>query len=100
MLDISLAIISKVDSMPESMDYFYIGIVMSSILAFLPVVCRFCNCTYDNNANDIQFTKNATMFLLIFESQSTWGQIYNVTLNELPDTLYSFFRIAIGVSFW
>lgn len=40
MLDISSAIIARVESMPESMDYFYIGVCISIILAFLPIIHR------------------------------------------------------------
>lgn len=83
--------------MPESMDYFYIGMVISTVLAFLPVVCRFCNCNYEN---DVQFTKNVTMFHLMVDTHSTWLELYAATLNELPDTVYNFCRIAFGVSFW
>ncbi|KAG5883618.1 hypothetical protein JTB14_005750 [Gonioctena quinquepunctata] len=43
MLDISSAIICKVDSMPGSRDYFYFGIVLSTALAFLPIICRLVN---------------------------------------------------------
>ncbi|KAL3280311.1 hypothetical protein HHI36_017800 [Cryptolaemus montrouzieri] len=40
MLDISSAIIAKVESMPESMDYFYVGLCVSILLAFLPILHR------------------------------------------------------------
>lgn len=43
MLEISSTIIGKVESKQDSMDYFYIGIFFSTILAFLPVICRVIN---------------------------------------------------------
>lgn len=44
-LDISSAIIARVETMPESRDYFYIGMVFATVLAVMPVVCRLCNAT-------------------------------------------------------
>ncbi|XP_023018004.2 putative homeodomain transcription factor [Leptinotarsa decemlineata] len=52
MLDISSAIICKVDSMPESMDYFYFGIVLSTAIALLPVICRLVNSSSEANLLD------------------------------------------------
>ncbi|XP_063992480.1 protein phtf isoform X2 [Diachasmimorpha longicaudata] len=40
-LDISSAIIARAESMPESMDYFYGGIVLSIVLAIIPSIRRF-----------------------------------------------------------
>ncbi|XP_066994433.1 protein phtf isoform X2 [Anabrus simplex] len=41
-LDISSAIIERVESMPENMDYFYGGMMVAVLLAALPSICRFC----------------------------------------------------------
>nr|CAD7572048.1 unnamed protein product [Timema californicum] len=53
-LDISSAIIARVESMPEHMDYFYGGkenithsVAVSVVLAFLPSLCRLCDVAYD-----------------------------------------------------
>nr|CAD7453102.1 unnamed protein product [Timema tahoe] len=46
-LDISSAIIARVESMPEHMDYFYGGVAVSVVLAFLPSFCRLCDVAYD-----------------------------------------------------
>lgn len=48
MLDISSAIIGKVDSMPECMDYFYFGVIVATVLAILPIACRLLNMLTDN----------------------------------------------------
>lgn len=39
-LDISSAIISRVESMPESMDYFYAGLLLAAILSLVPSLRR------------------------------------------------------------
>ena len=39
--DISSAIITRVESMPESMDYFYAGLVIGFVLSMLPSFRRF-----------------------------------------------------------
>lgn len=39
-LDISSAIIAKVESMPESLDYFYMGMVLALFLSLVPPMCR------------------------------------------------------------
>ena len=41
-LDISSAIIERVEAMPETCDYIYIGCTLSIILSFIPVICRLC----------------------------------------------------------
>lgn len=41
-LDISSAIIKRVDSIPETCDYVYIGVVFSLVLSLVPAFCRFC----------------------------------------------------------
>lgn len=44
-LDISSAIIARVETMPEGRDYFYIGMVFATVLAIMPAICRICNAT-------------------------------------------------------
>lgn len=39
-LDISSAIIDRVETMPESFDYVYIGLIFSVIIALVPTCCR------------------------------------------------------------
>lgn len=41
-LDISSAIIEKVEGMPETCDYIYIGVAFSLFLSLIPAFCRFC----------------------------------------------------------
>lgn len=54
MIEISSAIIGKVEAMPECMDYFYIGLVFSSVLAILPIVCRIFNTSEYISLSDAQ----------------------------------------------
>lgn len=41
-LDISSAIIKRVEAIPETCDYVYIGVVFSLVLSLVPAFCRFC----------------------------------------------------------
>ena len=56
-LDISSTIISKVESMPNNMDYFYLGAALSVLLALIPALCRLCNLATDDSTNsDVQLS--------------------------------------------
>lgn len=41
-LDISSAIIKRVEAIPETCDYVYIGLVFSLVLSLVPAFCRLC----------------------------------------------------------
>lgn len=41
-LDISSAIIKRVEALPDTYDYIYIGIVFSLVLSLVPAFCRLC----------------------------------------------------------
>lgn len=41
-LDISSAIIKRVEAIPETCDYVYIGVGFSLVLSLVPTFCRFC----------------------------------------------------------
>jgi hypothetical protein len=47
-LDISSAIIERVESMPETCDYIYIGVVLSVLLSLLPALCRLREVSFKN----------------------------------------------------
>lgn len=42
-LDISMEIIKRVESIPETCDYVYIGLILSMILTLIPTYCRLCD---------------------------------------------------------
>ncbi|XP_019530966.3 protein phtf isoform X2 [Aedes albopictus] len=50
-LDISSAIIERVEAMPETCDYVYIGVVLSIILSLIPAFCRLCEATVDSSSS-------------------------------------------------
>lgn len=41
-LDISSAIIERVEAIPETCDYIYIGVAFSIVLSLVPAFCRLC----------------------------------------------------------
>ncbi|KAL1464847.1 hypothetical protein WDU94_004458 [Cyamophila willieti] len=49
-LDISSAIIGRVEQIPDNMDYFYTGMIMSTLLSFLPSLCRTCSALFEDDA--------------------------------------------------
>uniref|UniRef100_A0A0K8VCU7 Putative homeodomain transcription factor n=2 Tax=Bactrocera latifrons TaxID=174628 RepID=A0A0K8VCU7_BACLA len=53
-LEISSCIIERVESMPETNDYIYIGLGFSFILSLIPSFCRLCEVTIDS-ANEINY---------------------------------------------
>uniref|UniRef100_W8ARE5 Putative homeodomain transcription factor n=1 Tax=Ceratitis capitata TaxID=7213 RepID=W8ARE5_CERCA len=55
-LEISSCIIERVESMPETNDYIYIGLGFSVLLSFIPSFCRLCEVTIDSaNATEINY---------------------------------------------
>ena len=50
-LDISLAIIKRVDLIPETSDYIIIGLALSLILSLTPTYCRLCEVSIDSTSN-------------------------------------------------
>ena len=55
-LDISSAIIARVESMPESMNYFYGGLMLSVVLSLIPSIKRLSDHVgMDNSSNNNQF---------------------------------------------
>ncbi|XP_011196587.2 protein phtf [Zeugodacus cucurbitae] len=55
-LEISSCIIERVESMPETNDYIYIGLGFSFILSLIPSFCRLCEVTIDSsNASEINY---------------------------------------------
>lgn len=87
--DISSVIISKVESMPESMDYFYMGIVLSTVLAVVPSFFRLCNSSAESNvANEIQIFiiemsdltfRQLSALMDAALGSTTWYIIYNLS---------------------
>lgn len=77
--DISSAIIYRVDSIPETYDYVYIGMAFSVILALTPAYCRLCDLSKEIN--------------------STTNNIIDPPKDD-HSKLLDFVQLAFGQSFW
>lgn len=87
--DISSAIISKVEMMPQSMDYFYVGIALATVLAVLPAIFRFCNtCTVDPSSNN-----NETSNIIAVSSPE-------LVFSQIPEILQVVVEGAFGTALW
>lgn len=62
-LDISSAIIERVEAIPETCDYIYIGLAFSIVLALVPAFCRLCEVSSAHNQFSLGHQNN--VFLLI-----------------------------------
>uniref|UniRef100_A0A182WC36 PHTF1/2 N-terminal domain-containing protein n=1 Tax=Anopheles minimus TaxID=112268 RepID=A0A182WC36_9DIPT len=109
-LDISSAIIERVEAMPESCDYVYIGVVLSVFLSLVPAFCRLCEATVDStNSTEVNFFD---MPVILFEKASfsllavlrfafgetTWERFVLVLgfLHRLVLTFLVFFLLAVA----
>lgn len=87
--DISSAIISKVEMMPQSMDYFYVGVVISTLLAVLPALFRFCNSCVDSSTLLNNDTSN---FIAVTTPE--------LSLSQLSDIFHIVVEGAFGSAWW
>lgn len=85
-LDISMAIIQRVESIPETCDYVYIGVVLSLILALTPTYCRLCDVAMESNSTGIPHIIFDLPRVMMEESSAV--------------TLTSFMHLAFGQSSW
>uniref|UniRef100_A0A182QM81 PHTF1/2 N-terminal domain-containing protein n=1 Tax=Anopheles farauti TaxID=69004 RepID=A0A182QM81_9DIPT len=109
-LDISSAIIERVEAMPESCDYVYIGVVLSVFLSLVPAFCRLCEATVDaTNSTEVNFLdmpvilleKASFSLLAVFRfafGESTWERFVLVLsfLLRLVLTFLVFFLLAVA----
>ncbi|XP_011630278.1 putative homeodomain transcription factor [Pogonomyrmex barbatus] len=86
-LDISSAIIARVESMPESMNYFYSGLILSVALCFIPSIKRLSDHISSDNIN------NASVSLLP-------SDMIQVNFETYTDVLCRIISIAFGASLW
>lgn len=95
MLDISSIIIGKVEAMPSTPDYFYAGIVVSTLLALLPLVCRL---TDEGDAKNLwEACRNCSYRLMLSDSPLDAIQVAG---EELPKRLQEFLSVGFGTSPW
>lgn len=87
MLDISSAIIGKVESTSQSMDYFYFGMIISTVHALIPALYRLCNnCALDSSP----FT----------DGQYSILELINKIIENLPGSITHLIEAAFGATFW
>lgn len=79
-LDISSAIIARVESMPENIDYFYGGICVSVVISLLPSLCRLIDMA-DGDAG------NADPALSVLPALEADATLFN-RLSQLIDVLF------------
>lgn len=85
-LDISVAIIQRVESIPETCDYVYIGLVLSLILSLTPTYCRLCDVAVESNSTGLPH--------IIFDlPQIMIGNSSTISFNKLGD-------LAFGQTSW
>ncbi|XP_048518401.1 protein phtf isoform X3 [Dendroctonus ponderosae] len=96
MLDISSIIIGKVAAMQSTPDYFYAGIVVSTLLALLPLLCRLTDDGGDAK-NLWEACRNCSYRLMLSDSPLDAMQ---VVVEELPKRLQEFLVVAFGTSPW
>jgi len=86
-LDISSAIIARVESMPEGMNYFYGGLVLGVALCLIPSIKRLSDHIGSDNIG------NASVSLLP-------SDMIQVNLETYTDILCRIIGIAFGNTFW
>ncbi|XP_050445564.1 protein phtf isoform X1 [Cataglyphis hispanica] len=86
-LDISSAIIARVESMPESMNYFYGGLILSIALCLIPSIKRLSDHIGSDNIS------NVSVSLLP-------SDMIQVNLETYTDVLCRIIGIAFGSTFW
>ncbi|XP_076160025.1 protein phtf-like isoform X2 [Ptiloglossa arizonensis] len=86
-LDISSAIIARVESMPESMNYFYGGLMLSVVLSLIPSIKRLSDHVGMDNSNNVtnSFIPN---------------DLTSVSLETYSDILCKVIGLAFGTTLW
>nr|XP_018901174.1 PREDICTED: putative homeodomain transcription factor isoform X2 [Bemisia tabaci] len=90
-LDISSAIIARVEAMPEHLDYFYGGLVISVVLAAVPSLCRLME-----SLNDTLAAPQITVELSSLDTQSFLESAYSF----LSAAVVSLINSAFGTTVW
>lgn len=86
-LDISSAIIARVESMPESMNYFYGGLMLSVVLSLIPSIKRLSDHVGMDNSS------NVTNSLIP-------NDLTYVNLETYSDILSKVIDLAFGTTLW
>ena len=86
-LDISSAIIGRVESMPESMNYFYGGLMLSVVLSLIPSIKRLSDHVGMDNSSNIT-------------SSLIPNDLTYVNLETYSDILSKVIAVAFGANLW
>ncbi|XP_053984269.1 protein phtf isoform X1 [Hylaeus volcanicus] len=86
-LDISSAIIARVESMPESMNYFYGGLILSVVLALIPSIKRLNDHVGMDNSSNIT-------------SSFIPNDLTYVNLETYSDIICKVIGLAFGTTLW
>lgn len=106
-LEISKSIIQRVDNLPETYDYVYIGGALSLILCITPIYCRLCDLTNNTNSTNNIFdlprviqddSLTISMFIQLAFGQSFWEKSLFLisTFQRLVLTFCFFFLLAVA----
>ncbi|KAL8575034.1 hypothetical protein ACOMHN_063566 [Nucella lapillus] len=93
-LDIGWAIIDKVDNLPESSDYIFIGVALSFFLGCVPLVYRF----YHAKGVSTELAFQAFRWLWSLCRKNSWGQsliILNGFIQRLALSCIFFFLLTV-----
>lgn len=82
-LDISSAIIGRVESMPDTLDYFYFGIIFSLFISIFPCVIRLCSNAEQIVNTDEQLSMIDKSFLVFGKLSSSELTVINIILGSL-----------------
>uniref|UniRef100_A0A8D8UIJ2 Homeodomain transcription factor n=1 Tax=Cacopsylla melanoneura TaxID=428564 RepID=A0A8D8UIJ2_9HEMI len=89
-LDISSAIIGRAEQIPDNMDYFYTGMIMSTLLSLLPSLCRTCSVLFEDDALS---TTSTSPYL------STPSTIVDLRVNSTLGLISTWSNILINAAF-
>lgn len=104
-LEISSAIINRVDSIPETYDYLYIGLVFAILLALTPAYCRLCDVSKEVNSTTIfdlpkviDETFTFKSFVHVAFGQTFWIKTLLIvaTIQRLILAIFFFFLLAVA----
>lgn len=106
-LEISKSIIQRVDNLPETYDYVYIGGALSIILSITPIYCRLCDLSKDTNSTNNIFdlprviqddSLTISTFMQLAFGQTFWeNSLYLIsTFQRLVLTFCFFFLLAVA----
>ncbi|XP_033155834.1 putative homeodomain transcription factor [Drosophila mauritiana] len=93
-LEIASCIIERVDSMGETNDYIYIGVVFSFMLTLIPIFCRLCEVTLGSDAEKASEISYFNMPQLLWEKSS--ASFFTLLGFAFGDTQWERTVLALG----